>query len=332
MSLVDGNNLSTWEGGLFDRDNDDSVSLLFRLLWIFTHARAEGVNISLNEAGRPFGVFSDIDVGRAGQGPGSTFSGRSTVCYQYGRYLLWLATGGAQGTPSAANPYSGVYASQHTRGRAADIDCDNYGRLDQLAERVGMKRTISSEIWHYEPYRDPDPDIDFGRFSAVVNRILGGTTTAGEHSTPIDNRTPEQKEWDNIMTNADDLNNTLKAILAALSQPADDATKLAVIVRNYSAEKGTNVASALIYPYDGTALRLNSTMDVTALEVAHIQVFGIMPTGWDQGTVPTRYASQLDDNQWRLFWKAYPYPMRGFTDDDFPKGDRPKVDGVPKGA
>jgi hypothetical protein len=185
MSLVDGNDLSTWEGGLFDRNNEDSVSLLFRLLWIFTQGRAEGMGLGLNEAGRPFGVFSDIDVGRNRGSASQTASGRSTVCYQYGRYLLWVATGGREGTPSAANPYSGVYASQHTRGLAADIDASNYGRLDQLAARVGMKRTISSEIWHYEIFRNPDPDIDFSRFSGVVNSIFGGTAPAGGHGTPI---------------------------------------------------------------------------------------------------------------------------------------------------
>ncbi|WP_382307266.1 hypothetical protein [Herbiconiux sp. UC225_62] len=332
MSLVDGNDLSEWEEGLFDRDNENSVSLLFRLLWIFTQLRAEGIYVHLNEAGRPFGVFSDIAIGRNRGSASQTFSGRSTVCYQYGRYLLWLATGGDEGTPSAANPYSGVYASKHTVGVAADIDCSDYDRLDYWAERAGMKRAISSEIWHYEIYRDADPDIDFRPFSKIVTAVFGGgSTTAGEHSAPFDNRTPEEKEWDEIMANAQDLLNALGSIAALLGQMAlDDSTKNAGILRNYDDEKGTNVASALIYP-DMTAVRLNSTMDVTALELAHVTAYGLQPTNYDNSDIAKRFPGQMDRKSWQWFWWAYPGKMIGFFDDDFPADMRPSVDGKPKG-
>ncbi|WP_291053747.1 hypothetical protein [Herbiconiux sp.] len=224
MTLVDGSNLSTWEGGLFDRDNENSVSLLYRLLWIFTQLREEGVDVGLNEAGRPFGSFSDIAVGRNGQSASQTASGRSTVCYQYGRYLLYVATGGAQGTPSAANPYAGQYASKHTVGVAGDIDCDSYSRLDYWAERAGMKRTISSEIWHYEIYRNPDGDIDFSAFSKVVHAVFGRTSTAGEHTTPIqgDDMYDAAAREELIGTRIDKtIVPLLRAILAALGN--DDA-------------------------------------------------------------------------------------------------------------
>ncbi len=331
MSLADGQDLSEWEGGLFDPKNENSVSLLFRLLWIFTEWRSTTPDgLSLTEAGRPQGVPSDIDVGRSGKPETDTASGRSTVNYQWGRFLLWLDTKGAAGTPSAANP-NGT-PSRHQVGTASDLKSNDYDRLDELAERVGMKRTIGSEIWHYEIYRDPDPDIDFSRFSAVVRAIFGQATTAGDHTTTFDNRSPEQKEWDDIMTNADDLQKSLQAILAALGQPKDDATKTAAIVRNYSAEKGVNVATAVIFPdKELTAIRLTQFMDVTAIEVAMVQVFGLLPTGWDQPEVATRYPGQLNDAQWRNFWQIYPGKMIGFRDEDFLPGKRPVIDGKPKG-
>jgi hypothetical protein len=189
MSLRDGTNLSRWEGGLFDRDNPDSVSLLFRLLWLFTAARAEGIGIELNEAGRPLGDPRDRPVGRAGRPASETVSGLSTVFYQKGR-----EDGGF--TPSAADPY-GV-PSRHMLGLAGDLWCNNYGRLDQLAARVGMRRTISSEIWHYEIVGDPIiPASEFARFSAIVNAILGGgSTTGGNAVATLTSEQIDEKEID----------------------------------------------------------------------------------------------------------------------------------------
>jgi hypothetical protein len=179
MTLRDGTNLSRWEGGLFDRDNADSVSLLFRLIWLFTAYRAAGGRIGLNEAGRPLGVPGDTDVGRAGAGSGGTLSGLSTVFYQWGRYLLYRATGGRQGTPSAADPYG--TPSRHLVGLAADIDASDYALLDRLAAQVGMRRTISSEIWHYEIVSNPSiPASEFARFSAVVDKVFGRSTPHDE--------------------------------------------------------------------------------------------------------------------------------------------------------
>lgn len=145
MSIVDGTGLIEWEGGLFAPDS----ALLPRVRWAFAQIRTAGGDISLNEAGRPYGVASDTAVGRAGADSAGTLSGRSTVYYQWGRYLLWRDTGGRQGTPSAADPSVGPMASEHTQGIA--IDCDTYQpalRAKYFA-MVGLKNTIASESWHW---------------------------------------------------------------------------------------------------------------------------------------------------------------------------------------
>lgn len=144
MGMVDGVGLIEWEGGLFDPAGD----LLPRVRWVFTQMRAEGWDIELNEAGRPFGVFSD----RYATSASGTASGRSTVNYQWGRYLRGE-------TPSAANPAAGEYASNHTRGLSVDTNTNNMARRRELFAQVGMDFDIASESWHCTIYRPSTVDL-----------------------------------------------------------------------------------------------------------------------------------------------------------------------------
>ncbi|QJU52919.1 hypothetical protein SCB71_06250 [Herbiconiux sp. KACC 21604] len=142
MSLVDGLDLIEWSGCLFDPLNDDSMELLARCMAIEANMTLERASIYWNEAGRPYGVESDRYARRASD----TFSGRSTVWYQWGR-----AERGE--TPSAADPRMGPLASQHTRGRAMDCNAPNDYSMQRRAYWMGlagMKRTIPSESWHFE--------------------------------------------------------------------------------------------------------------------------------------------------------------------------------------
>jgi hypothetical protein len=137
MSIVDGEGLVTWEGGLFEPNSD----LLHRVQWAFGRIRADGGVIVLNEAGRPFGEPSDMNVRNAWQ----TASGISTVWFQWGRYKRGE-------TPSAANPNSGALASEHTQGKAIDCDARNVYTATLRAKyfaQVGMQQTIASESWHW---------------------------------------------------------------------------------------------------------------------------------------------------------------------------------------
>jgi hypothetical protein len=270
MTLKDGKNLSRWEGGYFDRDNQNSVSLLYRLLWIFTEWRATTPGgLELNEAGRPEGVESDIDVGRSGRSADETASGVSTVNYQWGRFLRWLDTNGGSGTPSAAKP--GGLPSKHQIGTAADLGANDYDRLDALAERVGMKRTISLEIWHYEIYRNPDGDIDFARFTKIVDGVLGRASSAGGD---IAHLTPEQLEEIELMT-------ALQTILDALA--ASSARGSAVVYWNKETGRTYSVSPRCIKHHRNTveynlALRESGQNDkelaigVTSFELVRVFV------------------------------------------------------------
>lgn len=167
MSIVDGTGLIVWEGGLFEPGSD----LLRRLQWAFAQIRAAGGTIILNEAGRPYGVPSDVAVGRAGLPESRTASGRSTVYYQWGRMLAGL-------TPSAANPALGPFASEHTQGLASDTNAPTVFDMTLRAHffaLAGMVQTIPSESWHFAIRGAPRVDI--------------GTTTASSGVTPI---TPEK--------------------------------------------------------------------------------------------------------------------------------------------
>lgn len=134
MSIVDGKGLIEWEGGLFAPDSQ----LLPRVRWAFAQIRAEGGSITLNEAGRPFGVSSD-QYARSSQ---DTESGLSTVWFQWGRYERGE-------TPSAANPAGGVYASEHTQGIAIDCNANPTSLRAEYFPMVGLENTIASESWHW---------------------------------------------------------------------------------------------------------------------------------------------------------------------------------------
>lgn len=147
MSIVDGTGLVTWEGGLFEPNSD----LLRRVQWAFAKIRADGGDIELNEAGRPFGVPGDMNVRNAWQ----TASGVSTVWFQWGRYKRGE-------TPSAANPNSGALASEHTQGKAIDCNAKDVYTATLRAKyfaMVGMKQTISSESWHWAIRSNPTVDL-----------------------------------------------------------------------------------------------------------------------------------------------------------------------------
>lgn len=168
MSIVDGKGLVSWEGGLFTPDS----ALLPRVRWAFAQIRAEGGDITLNEAGRPFGVPGDADVEDSSQ----TASGLSTVWYQWGRYQRGE-------TPSAANPAGGAYASEHTQGIAIDCNANPTSLRAKYFPMVGLANTISSESWHWA-IRGPS------------NVDLSDYQYAGQNITPIspeeDDMTPEQ--------------------------------------------------------------------------------------------------------------------------------------------
>lgn len=141
MSIIDGAGLVPWEDALFEQDSD----LLRRTRWAFASIRAEGGQIILNEAGRPYGVPGDTAIGRVGLPESRTASGLSTVYYQWGRYLAGL-------TPSAANPQNGPLASEHTQGLAIDCNAPTVYDMTLRARyfaMVGMRQTIASESWHW---------------------------------------------------------------------------------------------------------------------------------------------------------------------------------------
>lgn len=159
MSIVDGTGLIVWEGMLFEPGSD----LLARLRWAFAQIRAEGGSIKGNEAGRPFGVYSDRYVEDASD----TASGISTVNYQWGRFLRGE-------TPSAADPANGIYASEHTTGKASDTNANPTWLREKYFIKAGLRNTIDSEPWHWAIRYDPDPDVDL-------------TGWADLDSTPFDN-------------------------------------------------------------------------------------------------------------------------------------------------
>ncbi|PPF64532.1 hypothetical protein C5E11_03835 [Clavibacter michiganensis] len=134
MSIVDGTGLVAWEGGLFEPGSD----LLARTRWAFNYIRERGGTIKLNEAGRPFGVYSDRYVEDASD----TASGLSTVHFQWGRFLRGE-------TPSAADPAGGIYASDHTKGLATDTNASDIKLRAEAMSLVGMVQTIDSETWHF---------------------------------------------------------------------------------------------------------------------------------------------------------------------------------------
>lgn len=137
MSIVDGNNLIEVRGCLFEPDSD----LLRRLTWATAQIGAEGGTLYWTEAGRPVGVPSDANVRSSSQ----TASGRSTVWFQWGRYLRGE-------TPSAADPRTGPLASEHTRGIAIDCNAPTQRDAELRAKYfrlVGLENTVSSESWHW---------------------------------------------------------------------------------------------------------------------------------------------------------------------------------------
>lgn len=144
MSIVDGTGLIEWEGMLFEPGSD----LLARTRWVFNYVRERGATIVGNEAGRPFGVYSDRNVRNASD----TASGRSTVHYQWGRYLRGE-------TPSAADPAGGIYASDHTKGLATDTNCSDIAIRREGMRLVGMVQTIPSESWHFAIRSAPLVDL-----------------------------------------------------------------------------------------------------------------------------------------------------------------------------
>ncbi|NQX36243.1 hypothetical protein [Herbiconiux sp. VKM Ac-2851] len=280
--MVDGTGLVEWEGGLFDPNG----SLLARVMWAFANIRAEGISILLNEAGRPYGVPSD----RYADSAANTQSGRSTVWYQWGRYLRGE-------TPSAANPAFGPYASEHTQGLAIDSNTSNMSVRARILRMVGMVNTIASESWHSAIRYDSEvPLADF----------------AGGNSTPI-----TATEEDIIMSNIDDLlaaqkqtNDLLAALLGTLAT-ADDATKTATVVRSYADEAQNRVTTALIFP-DGKAVKLSESDDVDQAVLAHVQVYGLKPTNEKNAAPRERFGSQVSPVQWREFWKHFTGEKRGF--------------------
>ena len=165
MSLEDGLNLSRWQDCLFDRDNPDSVSLLFRTMWACDQFDAEGILWRLDEAGRPRGVeIPDFGAGLANNVT-ATASGISTMWYQWGQ-----AEADPPYTPSAVDPRTGT--SDHTLGKADDIWTNNRARQHQIFRRVGMWQTVPSEQWHEAIRENPDPSIDFTPYADRVRAVF----------------------------------------------------------------------------------------------------------------------------------------------------------------
>lgn len=175
MSIVDGTGLIEWEGGLFDPAGD----LLPRVRWAFTAIRDAGGDISLNEAGRPFGVFSD----QYARNSSDTESGRSTVWFQWGRFERGE-------TPSAANPAGGPFASEHTQGIAIDCNAAQPGLRARFFAMVGLENTIASESWHWA-IRAPST-VDLSGFASlnvtpISNPIIGGKRKMWIYWVTVDN-------------------------------------------------------------------------------------------------------------------------------------------------
>lgn len=165
MGMVDGAGLIEVNGCLFTPDS----ALLPRLRWATAQIEASGGSLVWNEAGRPYGVSGDANVRSSSQ----TASGRSTVWYQWGRYLRGE-------TPSAANPAGGPYASEHTQGIAIDCNANPTSLRARFFAQVGLSNTIASESWHW----------------AIRGGIASGVdlaSYAGGNSTPIDNRTDDDE-------------------------------------------------------------------------------------------------------------------------------------------
>lgn len=86
----------------------------------------------------------------------------------------------------------------------------------------------------------------------------------------------------------------------------------AAIVRNYELDmKDGQVAIALIYP-NGLAVKLNNTMDVDALCISHIAVYGLPITNDKNDSWRTRYGAQLTTREFDAFFKNYPMKKKGF--------------------
>ncbi|MEF2979113.1 hypothetical protein [Subtercola sp. YIM 133946] len=113
--------------------------------------RNEGYWIVENEGDRPYGVEADEAIGRNGGDPSTTSTGGSNQWYQWGRYKLWLATGGAQGTPSAADPTGGGGTSEHGWAMADDSNSNSIARRKAISATYGCNFPISSETWHRQP-------------------------------------------------------------------------------------------------------------------------------------------------------------------------------------
>jgi hypothetical protein len=144
VSIVDGTGLVEWEGMLFEPGSD----LLARTRWVFNYVREHGGKIEGNEAGRPFGVYSD----RFALEASDTASGISTVHFQWGRKLRGE-------TPSAADPAGGIYASEHTSGLATDTNASDVALRAEAMALAGMENTIDSEPWHWAIRSAPQVDL-----------------------------------------------------------------------------------------------------------------------------------------------------------------------------
>jgi hypothetical protein len=86
----------------------------------------------------------------------------------------------------------------------------------------------------------------------------------------------------------------------------------AAMVRNYELDgKDGAVEIALIYP-SGLAVKLNKTMDIEALCLAHISVYGLPVTNDKNTNWNTKYGAQLTTREFEAFFKHYPSEKKGF--------------------
>ena len=118
--------------------NYGTADMMRRLKFLGEQLRREGISHSITEVYRPLGKPGDELI----TDESKTSTQSSNVYYQYGRMLRGE-------TPEAANPYRGQ-VSRHTLGIAADLNSSNIARRDAWAARLGMRRTIPVESWHYE--------------------------------------------------------------------------------------------------------------------------------------------------------------------------------------
>lgn len=215
-----------------------------------------------------------------------------SIATQEWYYDLWI---NGDGYPAAVPG-----TSSHGEDIAVDINSWIYGGGAGTERHNWMVSRMLDYGWNWWTVGQPSGESWHTNYIFGLRNIVA-TYPAADSIKPITPVGPTQEELDDMAAN-----------------------KTAAIVADYVRDSN-GVFVALVYP-DGSAVRLNGTMDVTALCVAHVQTYGLARTdsGKNSGVVE-QYGSLLDENQWRWFWFGFGGKLTGFDEDlDLPKDEQGK--------